>query len=102
VLGLTLQYFPSDVDPVLWALAVKLDPIAFPQGRDAVIEEMMQVGIETRPGFVAPRFMDHIYTCPELLISEELSKNVLSLPTYPTLQNEQIYFICDQLNKLRR
>ena len=100
--GLTLQYFPPEVEPVLWAIALKLNPIAFPQGRDAVIQEMMQVGIETRPGFVAPRFMDHIYACPKLPISEELSKNVLSLPTYPTLQNEQIYFICDQLKKFRR
>ena len=102
VTGLTLQYFPPEVDPVLWSIALKLDPIAFPQGRDVVIAEMMQVGIETRPGFVAPRFMDHIYACPELTISEELSKNVLSLPTYPTLQNEQICFICDQLKKLKR
>ena len=100
--GLTLQYFPPEVDPVLWAIALKLDSVAFPQGRDAVIMEMMQAGIETRPGFVAPRFMPHIYACPELRVTEELSKNVLSLPTYPTLQNEQICFICDQLKNLRR
>jgi len=100
--GLTLQYFPPEVDTVLWAIAVKLDPLAFPQGRDAVIEEMMHQGIETRPGFVAPRFMDHIYICPELPITEELSKNVISLPTYPTLNDEQIHLICSQLKKLRK
>ena len=100
--GLTLQYFPPEVDPVLWAIAVKLDPLAFPQGRNSVIMEMMRGGIETRPGFVAPRFMNHIYNCQELPISEGLSKNVLSLPTYPTLQDEQVCFICDQLKKLRR
>lgn len=100
--GLTLQYFPPEVDPILWAIAVKLDTSAFPQGRDVVIQEMMQYGIETRPGFVAPRLMGHIYICPELPISEELSKNILSLPTYPTLQDEQIKYICSQLIKLRR
>ena len=100
--GLTLQYFLPEVDPVLWAIAIKLDPMAFPQGRDAVIAKMMEVGIETRPGFVAPCFMNHIYTCPELPTTEELSNNVISLPTYPTLQNEQIRFICKQLNKLKR
>lgn len=100
--GITLQHFSPKVDPVIWAIAMKLDPLAFPQGRDTVIEEMMHDGIETRPGFVAPRFMTHIYTCPELPVTEELSKNVLSLPTYPTLQDEQIYFICNQLKKLRR
>lgn len=100
--GLTLQYFSPEVDPVLWAIAIKLDTNAFPQGRDVVIQEMMQFGIETRPGFVAPHLMGHIYICPALPISEDLSNNVLSLPTYPTLQDEQIYYICSQLMKLKR
>lgn len=99
---LTLQYFPPEVDSVLWAIAVKLDSLAFPQGRDAVITQMMQAGIETRPGFVAPRFMDHIYTSPVLPVSEDLSNNVISLPTYPALQDNQICFICDQLKNLER
>jgi len=100
--GLNLQHFLPETDPVLWAIAVKLDSLAYPQGRDAVMQEMKQANIETRPGFIAPRFMEHIYTCPELPISEDLSKNVLSLPTYPTLRDEQIGFICDQLKKLKR
>jgi perosamine synthetase len=100
--GLALQYFSPIMDPVLWAMAVKLDPRAYPQGRDAVMQAMKQAQIETRPGFVAPRFMGHLYKCTELPIAEELSQQVLSLPTYPKLRNEQIEFICDQLNRLRR
>ena len=99
--GVVLQYFPSDVDSVLWAIAVKLDPGAYPQGRDGVIQAMKQGQIETRPGFVAPRFMEHIYKCPELPISEDLSVQVLSLPTYPSLRDEQIAHICGQLQNLR-
>lgn len=100
--GLILQHFAPEVDPVLWAIAVKLDSRAFPQGRETVIAEMMQAGIETRPGFVAPCFMPHIYSSSELPVTEDLSRNVLSLPTYPTLQEEQINFICNELKKVRR
>lgn len=100
--GLTLQYYPVKVEPVLWAIALKLDAQAYPQGRDTVIQEMKDAQIECRPGFVAPRFMEHIYDCPELPISEELSRQVISLPTYPTLQDEQIELICRELKGLRR
>ena len=99
--GITLQYFSPQVDPVLWAVALKLDPLVYPQGRDTVMEEMKEAKIETRPGFVAPRFMDHIYNCPELPISEELSRQVLSLPTYPTLLDDQIELICQCLKDLK-
>jgi len=102
VSGIAMQYYRPEVDAVLWALAVKLDPRAYPQGRDAVIQEMKEAGIETRPGFVAPRFMEHIYNCPVLPVSEELSNQVLSLPTYPSLQDEQIDFICKQLRRSKR
>ena len=100
--GITLQYYPPEVDAVLWAVALKLDPLAYPQGRDAVIQEMKDAQIECRPGFVAPRFMEHIYNCPELPIVEELSRQVISLPTYPTLQDEQIELICRRLQSLRK
>ena len=100
--GVTLQYYQPEVDGVLWAVALKLDPKAYPQGRDAVIDQMKEANIETRPGFVAPRYMDQLYACPKLPITEELSDQVLSLPTYPTLKEEQIELICDQLKKLKR
>jgi dTDP-4-amino-4,6-dideoxygalactose transaminase len=63
---------------------------------------MKEAQIECRPGFVAPRFMEHLYSCPELPVSEELSRQVISLPTYPTLQDEKIEFICKQLKSLKR
>ena len=100
--GLVLQHFSSQVDPVIWAVALILDPLAYPQGRDSVMADMLHAGTETRPGFVAPRFMPHIYNCQELSVAENLSNNVLSLPTYPSLSNEQISSICNQLKKLKR
>lgn len=98
--GIIPQYYSPAVEPVLWAMAIKLDPRAYPQGRDEVIKQMAQRQIETRPGFYSPRFMD-FYSCKRLPISEEISEHAISLPTFPTLQNEQIEFICNTLIDLQ-
>jgi perosamine synthetase len=99
--GLFLQHFPSEVDPVLWTIAVRLDPSAFPSGRDKVMEMLAVEGIETRPGFYPPSVMD-LYSCPKLPICEQLSRQILSLPTYPTLSEKEIDFICSKLSSLMR
>lgn len=99
--GVTLQRFAPEVHAVVWAVALTLDPAAFPQGRDAVMSQMGEAGIETRNGFVAASAMD-FYRCPPLPVCEQLSRQVISLPTFPTLTDEQIDQICSHLAKLRR
>ena len=101
--GITLQHFEADVDPVVWAVALKLDPRAYPQGRDAVIDQFLQKGIETRPGFYAASLMDHLYEdCPPLPVCEDLGRQIISLPTFPTLTEEQIDYVCDALDGVRQ
>ena len=98
---MAIQYFPTEVGPVLWAMAVKLDTLAYPQGRDMVMGEMMEVGIETRPGFYTPRNFSYLQS-KVLPICEEISTQTISLPTFCSLTDEQIEFICQQLIKLKR
>jgi perosamine synthetase len=98
--GITLQRLPREVDPVLWSCAVKLDPSAFPQGRDAVISQCREAGIETRPGFYAASLMG-LYETPALPVCEAVSRQVMSLPTYPGLRDDEIALICDLLRRLR-
>jgi len=100
--GITLQHFTPQVDAVLWAIALKLDPKAYPQGRDTVLQQMREAQIETRPGFYTPSQMPHIYKCPQIPICEEIARQVISLPTYPTLSNDQIEYICETLKGLRK
>lgn len=100
--GVRLQTYSSDVDPVLWAIAVQLDPVAYPQGRDRVMEQLTDLGIETRNGFVASSMLDIYEDRRPLPVSEHLSKNVISLPTYPTLDDESIARVCAALATLRR
>ncbi|OGB20920.1 MAG: hypothetical protein A3I66_20190 [Burkholderiales bacterium RIFCSPLOWO2_02_FULL_57_36] len=99
--GLMLQQFLPNVDPVVWAVAVRLDPVVYPQGRDAVLSQMLEFGIELRPGFYAASQLD-IYDCSSLPICEALAASIVSAPSFPTLTNADIDCICDRLAQLAR
>lgn len=96
-----LQTFSEEVDPVVWAIAIRLDVSAFPQGRDAVIDQLKQMGIETRPGFYSANTMPHIYGKVQLPICDRLSQQVLSLPSSPTLTDEEIEYISNSFKSCR-
>ena len=99
--GITLQKFERTVRPVLWALAVRLDPMVYPQGRDEVIHQMRVRGIECRPGFYAAS-QQSLYDAPALPVCEDLAKQVVSLPCYIGLEEDQVDYICRRLLDLRQ
>ena len=100
--GLVTQHFGPDVEAVPWAVAVKLDPRAFPQGRDEVMREMQAAGIETRPGFYTPTTMKHLYRSEQLPVSDDVSASVVVLPSFCSLSEQQIETICSRLKRMRR
>lgn len=100
--GVALQVFSEGVDPVVWAIAVKLDRSAFPQGRDAVIDQLKQLGIETRPGFYSADMMAHLYGDMKLPICNGISQQILSLPSSPTLTEEEIEYVCTGFESCRK
>jgi perosamine synthetase len=101
--GIAPQSFAPEVEPVLWAYALELDPAAYPQGRDALMRQMTERGVETRPGFHPASEMRHLYAdCPALPICEKLGRQVVSLPTHPALGDADIDFVCGALASLRR
>jgi len=95
--GISLQHYPGDVDPVVWAIALRVDEKVFRDGRDALMKMLLQRGIETRPGFFSADTMPHIYGDQVLPICAELSQQVLSVPSSPIVTNEQIECICHAL-----
>ena len=99
--GITLQHFSPHVTPVLWVFAVRLDPQFFPQGRDAVMAQMQDAGIETRPGFYPASQQIHLYGTSVLPVCEDVSNSMICLPSFPTLKMEQIERICETLKNLR-
>jgi perosamine synthetase len=100
--GVALQNFSPDVEPVVWAVAAQLDPQVYPQGRDALMRQLEEGGIETRNGFYAASMMPHLYGAPALPVCEHLARNVISLPTFCALADAEIEFICSVLHGLRK
>lgn len=98
--GLSTQSIDADVVPVMWAIGVRLDPARYPQGRDAVMDGMSALGIETRPGFYPASKMPGLYGPQRLPISEKLAASILVLPSSPSLDRARIDRICDALAAL--
>jgi perosamine synthetase len=101
VQGITLQHFAPEVDPAVWAIALRLDASAFPQGRDRVMQQLGELGIETRPGFYSASQMRHLYDASDLPVCDAVAASVISLPSFPSITEEQIQFVVKSLRGLK-
>ena len=95
------QLFNEDVDALLWTFAGRIasadcDIDKLEARRDAIMHIMKERGIETRPGFYALSSLSP-YNCPELPNARRIAASVISLPTYPSLADQTIERICDEL-----
>jgi perosamine synthetase len=97
--GLSFQVFQAEVQPLVWSVALVLDKKCFgevEQVRSALLEK----GIETRSGFF-PFYDMPIYDAPYLPITDYLSKQIISLPSYTLITEEEIDYVCEHLIALR-
>lgn len=97
--GLQMQSITLDTDPVIWAVAVKIDPSIISISRDKIRDTLTQHGIETRAGFYAFNEMP-LYNSDELPVSSTISRNLISFPSYPGLEDKEIDKICDTFLKI--
>ena len=99
--GIEFQRIPKEVEPVMWAVAVKIDPHYFEGDRDFLIAELLKRNIETRPGFY-PFSVMPLYDAASLPVAELVSRNVISLPSYVSISDEDIDYICNRLKGLMK
>jgi perosamine synthetase len=97
--GITLQTYRGDVDAVVWAVALRLDSAVYSQGRDAVLNELHEAGIEARPGFYTPHEIG-FYDAPLLPVCQQIAESVIVPPSYPTLSDNDIDRICEVITNL--
>ncbi|MFY9621701.1 MAG: DegT/DnrJ/EryC1/StrS aminotransferase family protein [Pyrinomonadaceae bacterium] len=73
----------------------------FPLDRDAVMEELAQAGIESRP-FFYPMHALPMYRAPAsgFPVAEGLASRGINLPSSATLTEQDVAYICDALNGL--
>ncbi len=102
--GIELQVFYPEIDPVVWAIVLKIDEKIFGMTRDDIIEKLKQKGIETRPGFYPctylPLYSEYIQE--SLKVSEDMATKIISLPFFVTLKNDEIKYICSTLLQQRK
>lgn len=97
---LELQHISTNIEAVIWAIAVKIKPEYFKASRDNIILKLQELGIETRPGFYSFSQMP-LYKATRLPVGDYVSQNIISLPSYPTLTEDEIDYICKSLLEMR-
>lgn len=99
VRGISFQFIPKDVKPILWAVAIKIDSEKLKINRDYLMKELLKKGIETRPGFY-PFSVMPFYNAPKCPIAETISKNIIVLPSFPSLKDNEIKYISESIKEL--
>jgi perosamine synthetase len=95
--GIALQAIPHDVDPLMWAFALRLEDSSETE-RDTLIARLAARGIETRPAFYA--FSDQpLYQAPERPHAQRIARCGLSLPAVPDLTNSELDEICEAVTE---
>jgi len=93
IAGVTIQKITPNCDPVMWAICIKLDTAVVNISRDNLAKALNSKGIDTRPGFTAFSRMPLYRTTP-LPVTDEISQNVISLPSYTMILDAEIDYIC--------
>ena len=83
----------------MWAVAIKIDAEKFKLNRDSLIQELLKKEIETRPGFY-PFSVMPFYKSAICKNSEEIGKDIIVLPSYPELTEDEINYICNELKNI--
>ncbi len=101
--GIKLQKFSNKVDPVVWTLAIVLDPKYFGD-RDLLIKKLFNKGIETRHGFFSTNRLKIFkkFHSKDLKNSDYLSKNLICLPLFNGIKHKEIKYIVKTFLNLRK
>ena len=94
--------FPCNFDDIsYWYYTIKINNINI-KIRDKIILELKNIGIETRPMFYPLSDMKIYkkYIKGNSNNSKKISYTSISLPTYPSLKKEDIFYVANSLKKI--
>ena len=97
--GVKLQQITSGCDSVMWAFAMCLEDSVKHISRDEVMVKLKGRGIESRPGFTSFSAMP-IYDTSAIPVSDNVSRRLISLPSYTQLSDNEIDLICEVLSSI--
>lgn len=101
--GISFPVVPSNVRTTYKDFSIFIDKEQFGMDRDELGEFMKRMGVATKKYFYPPvhklSICKEIYKTARLPKTEKLSYNVLSLPIYAQLSDEEIDTICGAVEK---
>lgn len=95
--GIKIQRVSENVDIVMWAIGIIIDKNYFPQGRDKLLLQMKEKGIELRPGFYSPFYLEY-FDNSKNKNADFLSQSIVVLPSYAELTLQDIRKIVKTLS----
>ena len=99
--GIKMQHVADYISPVMWTVGIQIDPDYFLGNRDYIMKKLLEANIETRPGFY-PFSVMPVYDCPKLPVAEKVSRDIIVLPSFTSIENSEIEYICHKLLDLMR
>ncbi|XTZ37597.1 DegT/DnrJ/EryC1/StrS family aminotransferase [Salmonella enterica] len=93
-LPMHLQPEPEGYFHTYWMCSILLDES---DKRVGLREYLKEQGIETRPLFPPAHTMPHVYSNERFPVAESLSRRGINLPSYPTLTEKQVRYICSAI-----
>ena len=103
--GVTFQPQASWVEIAPWLFSILIEEREFGMGRDAIMAELAEAGIESRPFFIPlhtlpPFRRESIARAEHLPITEHIAERGINLPTFPGLSDEEIKLVCATIRRL--
>lgn len=92
--GIELPSFREDSEPVFRSFSVRTP------NRDKVTELMRQNGVEVTLNYIPAMHRQPIYENPAegfLSNTDAVCEEIMCLPVFPEMTDEEIYFVCDSL-----
>lgn len=98
-LPVQFQQTSGDVMSSYWLVSLLL-----PRGaeREAVMRHMAEAGVETRPTFYCAHTMPMYTSDEEFPVAQDIAARGLSLPSYPTMSDEDVERVVDALQAALR
>jgi len=105
--GINFQPIKNFVVPAPWLFSIIIDEAKFGRSRDATIEALREMGVETRPFFIPLHVLppyrewaDKLAT--NLPVTDLLASGGLNLPTYSNMPLEAVDRVCKIIRSLSR
>ena len=106
--GLRFQLIPTSYLTTFKDFSILIDPDIFGLDREKLLIELQKKGISTRRYFYPPLHeqkayaeFKHLYFESKLPVTEYISRNILSLPLYSHMTEEEVIRVCDEIKIVR-